>query len=107
MNGRTLLYICALAVVVGWAPNLRAQSNNPPGDLPLTTSYRDYRLEGVVINPNSDPAGGSAATGSPEISAVPAAVAVPEPGTTALVFLGGGALLATIASRLRLARARK
>ena len=93
MKRRTLLYIVALAVVLPFAQSLRAQGSE---DLPVNTSYREYRLE-AVHDPNSDLGGPGNISGT---------TAVPEPAVTMLVCLGG-AMLASAVLKGRVARSGK
>ena len=90
MNRRTLLYICALAALLG-VSTLRAQS-----DLPVNTVYREYRLEGVPITPDTNPAA----------APIPAAAAVPEPKGW-ILFAFGGAVMALAGIRRPSLRAQR
>jgi hypothetical protein len=63
-------------------------------DLPVTTSYKAYRLEHVPVG--TDPSGGVSSGGT-----VPSSVAVPEPNSWALLLFGGTALAAGGLRRFR------
>jgi len=91
MSRRCLILMFALFAFAMTTAMVSAQGI---GDFPVTTSYRDYRLEHVPVG--TDPSGGVSSGVT-----VPSSVAVPEPNSWALLLFGGTALAAGGIRRFR------
>jgi hypothetical protein len=91
LNRKILLGIGAVVLALSFTGKTFAQQPTPAvTDLPVHTYYKDYRLEGVVLdNSDSDPA---SASNNPSSASVSSVAAVPEPTTaTFLVVAALGA----------------